>query len=58
MRRKYKKVEPVKCIVILSSTETDDWDKAKRKEDRQLRYINSYAKKHWESRRKTNEYTS
>ena len=46
MRRKYKKVEPVKCIVILSSTETDDWDKAKRKEDRQLRYINSYAKKH------------
>ena len=47
MRRKSKKVEaPIKCIVFLSSLEMDDWDKAKRKEDRQLKYINTYAKKH------------
>ncbi|MCR5228440.1 MAG: recombinase family protein [Eubacterium sp.] len=47
MRRKADKYkEPVKCIVFLSSSETEDWDKAKRKEDKQLRYINAYAKKH------------
>lgn len=43
-RERYK--DEIKCIVILSSAEMDDWDKARRKEDKQLRYINSYAKKH------------
>ena len=50
MRRKkkdaLKRRPPVKCIVILSSSEDENWDKAKRKEDKQLRYINQYAKAH------------
>lgn len=47
MRRKIpSKKNDIKCIVILSSCEKDDWDKAKKKEDKQLSYINTYAKKH------------
>ena len=46
MRRKIpSKKNDIKCIVILSSSEKDDWDKAKKKEDKQLNYINAYAKK-------------
>lgn len=36
----------IKCIIILSSNEHDDWDKARRKEDKQLKYIMKYAKSH------------
>ena len=46
MRKKKSTKESVKCIIFLSSSENDNWDKAKRKEDKQLRYINTYAKKH------------
>ena len=35
-----------KCIIILSSSERDNWDKARKKEDKQLSYIKKYAKKH------------
>ena len=35
-----------KCIIILSSKENDDWDEARRKENKQLNYINKYAKSH------------
>lgn len=45
MRKKKSAKESVKCIIFLSSSENDNWDKAKRKEDKQLRYINTYAKK-------------
>lgn len=45
MRRESYKSN-IKCIVILSSSETDNWDKARKKEDKQLRYINEFAKKH------------
>lgn len=38
--------EPIKCIVILSSNENEDWDKARKKENKQLNYINKYAKSH------------
>lgn len=35
-----------RCIVILSSSERENWDKAKKKEDKQLNYINKYARSH------------
>ena len=38
--------EEIKCIVILSSSENENWDKARYLEDKQLNYINKYAKKH------------
>jgi len=38
--------EPVKCIILLSSDEADNWDKAERKENKQLNCINKYAKAH------------
>ena len=36
----------VRCVVILSSNETEDWQKAERKENKRLRRINEYADAH------------
>ena len=41
-----KDAEPIRCIIFLSSDENGDFDIAARKEDKQLRYINDYAKAH------------
>lgn len=45
-RKKIRETESIRCIIFLSSDETNDFDMALRKEDKQLRYINEYAKAH------------
>ena len=43
---KMKSNEQIKCIIFLSSDETENWEKAERKENKQLNYIDKYAKAH------------
>lgn len=45
-RKKLRELEPIRCIIFLSSDERDSFDIAERKEDKQLKYINEYAKAH------------
>lgn len=45
-RKKMREADPIRCIIFLSSDETNDFDMASRKEDKQFRYINEYAKAH------------